>query len=103
MAETATTPPSTSTPTSPERVEPALVGREADAGVVRLTLTRGDRYNPLSRTMIAALQAELDAVARDPAARVVVLAAEGRGFSAGHDLGEMRAHTDDPAWQAALF
>src|SRR3954451_18933062 len=103
MAETATTAPSTSTPMSTERQESALVRREADAGVVRLTLARGDRYNPLSRSMIAALQAELDAVAVDPGARVVVLAAEGRGFCAGHDLAEMRAHADDPGWQSALF
>ena len=82
---------------------PGLVRREDADGVVRLTLARGDRYNPLSREMIAALQAELDALAGDPAARVVVLAAEGRGFCAGHDLGEMRAHTDDAAWQSALF
>jgi enoyl-CoA hydratase/carnithine racemase len=83
--------------------EHALVRREAADGIVRLTLTRGDRYNPLSRAMIAALQAELDALAEDAAARVVVLAAEGRGFCAGHDLAEMRAHTDDPVWQEALF
>jgi enoyl-CoA hydratase/carnithine racemase len=82
---------------------PELVRREDATGVVRLTLTRGDRYNPLSRDMIAALQAELDALAGDRAARVVVLAAEGRGFSAGHDLAEMRAHTGDAAWQSALF
>jgi enoyl-CoA hydratase/carnithine racemase len=82
---------------------PALVRREAADGVVRLTLTRGERYNPLSREMIAALQAELDALAGDTSARVVVLAAEGRGFCAGHDLAEMRAHSDDAAWQSALF
>ncbi len=81
----------------------AFVRREAADGIVRLTLTRGDRYNPLSREMIAALQAELDALAEDSTARVVVLAAEGRGFCAGHDLGEMRAHTEDTAWQSALF
>jgi enoyl-CoA hydratase/carnithine racemase len=81
----------------------ALVRREGADGIVRLTLTRGDRYNPLSREMIAALQAELDAVAGDATARVVVLAAEGRGFCAGHDLAEMRAHTDDTVWQSALF
>jgi enoyl-CoA hydratase/carnithine racemase len=81
----------------------ALVRREDSDGIVRLTLTRGDRYNPLSREMIAALQAELDAVAGDAEARVVLLAAEGRGFCAGHDLAEMRANTDDTVWQSALF
>ncbi len=80
-----------------------FVRREAADGVVRLTLDRGDRYNPLSRSMIAALQTEVDAVAADPTARVVVLAAEGRGFSAGHDLVELRAHADDETWQVALF
>jgi enoyl-CoA hydratase/carnithine racemase len=98
MAGTATTAASIT-----EREEPSFVRREADAGVVRLTLARGDRYNPLSRSMIAALQAEMDAVAADPDARVVVLAAEGRGFCAGHDLVEMRAHADDAGWQSALF
>jgi enoyl-CoA hydratase/carnithine racemase len=53
--------------------------------------------------MIAALQLQLDDIAGDPTARVVVLAAEGRGFSAGHDLGEMRAHVGDDAWQSTLF
>jgi enoyl-CoA hydratase/carnithine racemase len=102
MAETVTTPATTTPPTRAPQ-EPALVRREDADGVVRLTLTRGERYNPLSRAMIAALQAELEAVADDGAARVVVLGAEGRGFCAGHDLAEMRAHTDDEAWQAALF
>jgi enoyl-CoA hydratase/carnithine racemase len=35
--------------------------------------------------------------------RVVVLAAAGRGFSAGHDLKEMRAHAGSEAWQRRLF
>ncbi len=72
-------------------------------GIVRLTLNRGERFNPLSSAMIAALERELEAIAADPAARVVVLAAEGRGFSAGHDLKEMRAHAGDEAWQRRLF
>ncbi len=80
-----------------------LVVRRDDAGVVRLTLNVGQRYNPLSRAMIAALQTELDRVGEDAEARVVVLAGSGRGFSAGHDLAELSAHTDDRAWQQALF
>lgn len=41
--------------------------------------------------MLAALQHEFDAIADDKSVRVVVLAAEGKAFSAGHDLKEMRA------------
>jgi len=74
-----------------------------NAGVATLTLNRPERFNPLSSAMIAALQAELDALAADTSVRVVVLAAQGRGFSAGHDLKEMRAHADDKAWQRQLF
>ena len=80
-----------------------LVLSSREGGVVRLRLNRGNRFNPLSLEMIAAIQAELDAIAGDPEARVVVLAAEGRGFSAGHDLKEMRAHAGDEAWQRRLF
>jgi enoyl-CoA hydratase/carnithine racemase len=70
----------------------ALVLRTRDArGVITLTLNRPHSFNSLSEGMIAALQAELDAVARDDGARVVVIAAAGKAFCAGHDLKEMRA------------
>jgi enoyl-CoA hydratase/carnithine racemase len=70
--------------------------------VVTLTLNRGDRFNPLSHAMIAALQAELDRIAVDATVRSVVIAANGKGFCAGHDLKELRAHPD-LAWQRRLF
>jgi enoyl-CoA hydratase/carnithine racemase len=72
-------------------------------GVATLTLNRPQRFNPLSSQMIAAIQVELDAIASDPSVRVVILAAEGKGFCAGHDLKEMRAHTEDKGWQQGLF
>ena len=80
-----------------------LVVRSFDEGVLTLTLNRGERFNPLSSAMIAALDAELEAAARDASIRVVVLAAAGKGFSAGHDLKEMQAHARDRGWQRELF
>jgi enoyl-CoA hydratase/carnithine racemase len=80
-----------------------FVLRAQDGPVLTLTLNRGDRFNPLSTGMIAALQEELDRTAADASVRVVVLAASGRGFSAGHDLKEMRAHAGEDAWQQAMF
>jgi len=74
-----------------------------DRGVATLTFNRPERFNPLSSVMISALQAELDAIAADSSVRVVVLAAKGKGFCAGHDLQEMRAHAGDQAWQRQLF
>ncbi len=84
-------------------VETPYVATARAGSVVTLTLNRGDRFNPLSRAMIAAIEAELDRLAEDREARVVVLAGAGRGFCAGHDLKEMRAHAEDKAWQKDLF
>lgn len=71
-------------------------------GICTITLNRGERFNPLSTEMIAALDVELDVLAANPAIRVVVLAATGKAFCAGHDLNEMRAHIDVD-WQRGLF
>jgi enoyl-CoA hydratase/carnithine racemase len=85
------------------KVETPLVLRTDEGPVRTLTLNRGERFSPLSSAMIAALQAELDAVAGDESIRAIVLAALGRGFCAGHDLKELRAHAGDAAWQRRLF
>ena len=70
----------------------ALVLQSRDGrGVVTLTLNRPQAFNALSEAMLAALQSRLDAVAEDDSIRVVVLAAAGKAFCAGHDLKEMRA------------
>ena len=70
----------------------ALVLNTRDArGVVTLTLNRPQAFNALSEAMLKALQAELDAVEGDDSVRVVVLAAAGKAFCAGHNLKEMRA------------
>jgi enoyl-CoA hydratase/carnithine racemase len=62
-----------------------------ERGVLTLTLNRPQAFNALSEAMLAALQTELDAIAHDERVRVVVLAAQGKAFCAGHDLKEMRA------------
>jgi enoyl-CoA hydratase/carnithine racemase len=70
--------------------QPLIVERDG-RGVVRFTLNRPTSFNALSEEMLAALQAALDAVAADEGARVVVLGAQGKAFSAGHHLKEMIA------------
>jgi enoyl-CoA hydratase/carnithine racemase len=78
-----------------------FVRRERDErGVVTLTLDRPQSFNALSEGMLAALQAEIDTVASDETARLVVIAAEGKAFSAGHDLKEMRAEPSQPYYEA---
>lgn len=60
-------------------------------GVATIALTRPDQMNSLDTATKEALRDALADVAGDPAARCVVLAAEGRAFSVGQDL---REHAD---------
>jgi enoyl-CoA hydratase/carnithine racemase len=73
-----------------ERQEPVVLRSQDARGAVTLTLNRPHAFNALSEAMLAALQHEFDAIGEDESARVVVLAAEGKAFCAGHDLKEMR-------------
>ena len=72
--------------------EESIVLRSQDTrGVVTLKLDRPQAFNALSEAMLAELQRDFDAITEDQSVRVVVLAAEGKAFCAGHDLKEMRA------------
>jgi enoyl-CoA hydratase/carnithine racemase len=81
----------------------ALVVRERYEDVLTLTLNRPDQFNALSEEMLGALQAEFDRCVDDDALRVVVLAAAGKAFCAGHDLKQMRGHAGDQAYYQQLF
>jgi enoyl-CoA hydratase/carnithine racemase len=76
--------------------------RAQSGGVLTLTLNRGEKFNPLSEEMMTTLQRELDAAKVDESVRVVVLAAAGKAFCAGHDLKQMRA-TPSEAYYKQLF
>lgn len=59
------------------------------AGYAMLTLNRPQAMNALSKALMAALAAEVDALAANPAVRVLVLTGAGRAFCAGLDLKEI--------------
>ena len=87
--------------------EPLVIRQDSrdnrdNRGVVTLTLNNPKQFNALSVALLSALQKELDAIAEDKTIRVVVIAAEGKAFCAGHNLKEMRAHSDR-AFHQALF
>ena len=67
-------------------------------GVAHLWLARADKHNALSAQMIRELTDAARRLGDDPQIRVVVLAAEGKSFCAGGDLGwmqdQMRADAD---------
>jgi len=85
-----------------EAEEPVVLRSQDARGVVTLTLNRPRAFNALSEAMLAALQRGFDAIARDDSVRVVVIAADGKAFCAGHDLKEMRA-TPSPDYYERLF
>ncbi|MBY0465781.1 MAG: enoyl-CoA hydratase, partial [Burkholderiales bacterium] len=77
-----------------------LIHTADSRGVHTLTLSQPNAFNVLSDAMLDALDAALANVAADPQARVVVLAAEGKAFCAGHNLKEMIAQPELAAYQA---
>jgi len=88
-------------PASTAKSDSVLLRRDAD-GVATLTLNRPQARNALSMALVERLIAELDAIAEDPSVRVVVIAAAGPAFSAGHDLREVRGSADE-AFYNTLF
>jgi enoyl-CoA hydratase/carnithine racemase len=79
---------------------PLLVERRQ--GILVLTLANPPA-NALSMEAMAALQGELDRARDDASVRVVVIAAAGKLFCAGHDLKEMTAHRTDADKGRAYF
>jgi len=54
-------------------------------GVARITLTRPEAANAQDYSMLSQLNEAFDIAAQDEDSRVIVLAAEGKHFSSGHD------------------
>lgn len=59
-------------------------------GIGRLTLNRPEKRNALKRDFIDEINQALAQVASDDSLRVLIIAAEGKAFCAGMDLGEMQ-------------
>ena len=69
---------------------------QTQGGVLRLTLNAPRSRNALSEAMMTALSAALDDAAQDPAVRVIVIAANGPVFCAGHNLKELTVARSAP-------
>ena len=75
--------------------QPVLLRDDRD-GICTLTFNRPQQMNLLTGEMLSALQAAFDQIASNREIRVVVLTGTGRGFSAGHDLKEIKALKELP-------
>jgi len=78
------------------RAQEAILLREDRDGICTLTMNRPAQMNLLTSEMLSALQKEFESLKSDGSIRVVVLAATGKGFCAGHDLKEIRALKELP-------
>jgi enoyl-CoA hydratase/carnithine racemase len=75
--------------------QPILLREDRD-GIATLTMNRPAQMNLLTDGMLTALQAAFDDIGKDKGIRVVILAAAGKGFCAGHDLKEIRELGEQP-------
>jgi len=80
-----------------------LLREDKGGGVAILTLNRPQTRNSLSEELLGALSDALEAIAQERSVRVVILAANGPAFSAGHDLKELNAHRSDHDRGRAYF
>jgi enoyl-CoA hydratase/carnithine racemase len=94
---------SAQTATSASAPSPRILLHENRGGIAILTLNRPQARNSLSEALLEALSDALSAIAHDRTVRVVVLAAHGPAFSAGHDLKELNAHRSHEDRGCAYF
>lgn len=69
----------------------AILERDDSGGIAHLRMNMPERMNTLSDEMIAALQAQFDALAGDASIRAVILSSNAKVFCPGHDLKQMTA------------
>lgn len=80
--------------------EPVVLREDRDDGITILTLNRPNQYNALSEELLTAIQQRTEELMNDESVRVVVLAGNGKAFSAGHDLKEMRSKHDQEYYKS---
>jgi enoyl-CoA hydratase/carnithine racemase len=82
------------------QTDPPVLLREDRDGICTLTMNRPQQMNLLTSEMLSAFQSSFDEISRNKTIRVVIIAATGKGFSAGHDLKEIRALRELPKIEA---
>ena len=71
--------------------------------IVKIELCNGKKHNPLSLDLMKHLTSSLKEISTRPNVRVLIISSEGPGFSAGHDLEELRRNKNDKEFFKSLF
>jgi len=90
-------------PSRQDTANELVLAQRPDPGVLVLTLNRPEARNSLSLAMMAALHRALGEASADAGVSVIVLAAAGPAFCAGHDLRELTARRGDSDGGRAFF
>ena len=82
--------------------EATLIISQRGPGVAQITMSRAEVFNAFDEAMIGQLDKAFDELISDNQVRVIVLAGDGKHFSAGADLKWMqRASTESQEWNLA--
>jgi enoyl-CoA hydratase len=73
---------------APAQTEELVRYEDPAKGVARVVLARADKHNALNPALIFAINEAFDRALRDDSVKVIILAADGRNFSAGHDIAD---------------
>jgi len=82
---------------------PLVLFNEIEPGIAILTLNRPQARNALSRALIDELTTRVESLSRNDAIAAIIVAAEGKVFSSGHDLKEITSHRRDSDGGRAFF
>jgi enoyl-CoA hydratase/carnithine racemase len=77
------------------RPSPTILFEAVEPGIALLTLNRPDARNALSRALIADLNGHIEGLGKDRTIAAIIIAANGKVFSSGHDLKELNVHRSD--------
>ncbi len=82
-----------------EYIETKIIHNE----IGKIILTNGQKHNPLSLKVINKLKKELVFLSNNLNIKVIIISSNGPGFSAGHDLNELKKHKNDKKFFLELF
>ena len=71
--------------------------------IAKITLTNGKKYNPLSLNVLRHLNSEFNDLSNDSNVKAIIISSNGPGFSAGHDLQELKQNKNNKEFFTELF
>ena len=76
---------------------------EINKEIIKIVLCNGKKMNPLSLSVIKLLKNEIDHVSNQKETKVIIISSNGPGFSAGHDLEELKQNRNSKTFFLKLF